>query len=89
MQKKIATFAAGFKERHTKSENNETLQIIALNFIGVCPDNLSAQTYDSYTGPVMAGYQGRFTTPGDGSDRGRQHYGGKNGFAPGSCSITP
>ena len=43
--------------------------------------------YDSYNGLIMAGYQGWFSAPGDGSDRGWYHYTGKNGFRPGSCSI--
>jgi len=39
------------------------------------------------TGKVMAGYQGWFTCEGDGADRGWFHWGGRNGFKPGSCSI--
>ena len=52
---------------------------------------ISAQTggkqYDSYKGLIMAGYQGWFNAPGDGTDRGWYHYKGRNGFCPGSCSI--
>ena len=43
--------------------------------------------YDSYKGLVMAGYQGWFNTPGDGSGRGWHHYNGRDGFRPGSCSV--
>lgn len=47
----------------------------------------SVHTYDSYKGLVMAGYQGWFSCPGDGSGRGWYHYTGRNGFRPGSCTI--
>jgi len=43
--------------------------------------------YDSYKGLVMAGYQGWFNAPGDGTDRGWYHYKGSDGFCPGSCTI--
>lgn len=43
--------------------------------------------YNSYKGLVMAGYQGWFKTPDDGSGRGWHHYNGPKGFRPGSCSI--
>ncbi|MDR0559764.1 MAG: GDSL-type esterase/lipase family protein [Prevotellaceae bacterium] len=44
--------------------------------------------YDSYKGLAMAGYQGWFSCPGDGSDRGWYHYAGRNGlFQPGTCTI--
>ena len=39
------------------------------------------------TGKVMCGYQGWFTCEGDGAERGWFHWGGPNGFKPGSCSI--
>ena len=38
------------------------------------------------TGKVMCGYQGWFTTPGDGAGRGWFHYGGRD-FGPGHCTI--
>ncbi len=44
--------------------------------------------YDSYKGLAMAGYQGWFSCPGDGSERGWYHYCGRNGeFKPGICTI--
>ncbi len=45
------------------------------------------RTFDSYKGLVMAGYQGWFNTPTDGSNRDWKHYSGKQGFKPGSCNI--
>jgi hypothetical protein len=39
------------------------------------------------TGKVMCGYQGWFGTPSDGGGRDWTHYGGRNGFQPGSCCI--
>ena len=54
----------------------------------VNPDaHVSAKRYDSYKGLAMAGYQGWFSCPGDGSDRSWYHYLGRNGFRPGSCTI--
>lgn len=43
--------------------------------------------YNSYHNLVMAGYQGWFNTPDDGAGLGWRHYGGRNSFQPGSCSI--
>ncbi|MDR0575674.1 MAG: GDSL-type esterase/lipase family protein [Tannerella sp.] len=49
---------------------------------------LSSKYYDSYKGLAMAGYQGWFSCPGDGSDRNWYHFSGKDGlFEPGICSI--
>ncbi|GHU90654.1 hypothetical protein FACS1894155_09290 [Bacteroidia bacterium] len=48
---------------------------------------LSNKKYDSYKSLAMAGYQGWFSAPGDGSDRGWYHYTGRDGFRPGSCKI--
>ena len=48
----------------------------------------SEKRYDSYKGLAMAGYQGWFSCPGDGADRGWYHYTGSDGsFRPGSCKI--
>lgn len=48
---------------------------------------LSTISYDSYEGLVMAGYQGWFNAPGDGTGRGWYHYEKRGTFAPGSCTI--
>ncbi len=39
------------------------------------------------TGKVLCGYQGWFTTPGDGSGRGWRHYPARGQFKPGFCGI--
>ncbi|CAE7360439.1 unnamed protein product, partial [Symbiodinium sp. CCMP2456] len=38
-------------------------------------------------GSVTCGYQGWFTCPGDGSDRGWHHWGKGGDFMPGACTI--
>ena len=44
--------------------------------------------YTSYRGLVMAGYQGWFSAPGDGGNRGWYHYQGRDGtFRPGSTNV--
>ena len=43
--------------------------------------------YTSYTGLVMAGYQGWFTAEGDGADRGWHHYQKHGRFEPGISTI--
>ena len=48
----------------------------------------SGLLYPSYTGLVMAGYQGWFAAQGDGSNRGWYHYQGPNNtFAPGTTNV--
>jgi hypothetical protein len=48
----------------------------------------TVKRYDSYKGLAMAGYQGWFSCPDDGSDRGWYHYCGRDGlFQPGICTI--
>ena len=39
------------------------------------------------TGKALCGYQGWFTTPGDGSRRGWRHYPASGQFKPGFCGI--
>jgi len=39
------------------------------------------------TGKVLAGYQGWFTCPGDGSGRGWRHWGRRDSFEPGACTV--
>lgn len=62
------------------------LLVYLLFSIGVMAQSGGKQ-YNSYKGLVMAGYQGWFNTPGDGSGRGWHHYNGREGFRPGSCSV--
>lgn len=50
-------------------------------------DGLSTIQYDSYKGLLMAGYQGWFNAPGDGTGRGWHHYEKRGCFKPGSCTI--
>ena len=42
---------------------------------------------ETLVGQVVAGYQGWFAAPGDGSGMGWVHYNGAAGFRPGDCSI--
>ncbi|MDR2057075.1 MAG: GDSL-type esterase/lipase family protein [Dysgonamonadaceae bacterium] len=77
----------GFKH-HPHSFPNPTYIV---DFIEKAVDKdafLLAKKYDSYKGLVMAGYQGWFSCPGDGADRGWYHYLGRDGsFRPGSCKV--
>ena len=52
------------------------LLVYLLFSIGVMAQSGGKQ-YNSYKGLVMAGYQGWFNTPGDGSGRGWHHYNGR------------
>jgi hypothetical protein len=64
------------------------LFLILLLFLAIMQVSAQAKLYDSYKGLVMAGYQGWFSCPGDGSERGWYHYCGRNGeFRPGVCTI--
>ena len=55
-----------------------------LPFKGVSNPGVDTRTL---TGKVMCGYQGWFAAQGDGDARGWTHWGGRNGFQPGSCNI--
>ena len=52
-------------------------------------DGVSVQGVDTTTlvGKVMCGYQGWFTTPNDGAERGWTHFSRRGRFEPGSCTI--
>jgi hypothetical protein len=41
----------------------------------------------TFAGKILCGYQGWFTAPGDGSDRGWRHYSARGQFKPGHCGI--
>jgi hypothetical protein len=49
--------------------------------------DMTGLLYKSYTGLVMAGYQGWFAAEGDGSQRGWYHYQGNGGFYPGNTNV--
>ena len=52
-------------------------------------DGVSVQGVDTsaLVGKVMCGYQGWFTAPDDGAQRGWTHYSRRGRFEPGSCNI--
>ena len=49
--------------------------------------SVDGKKYNSYTGLVMAGYQGWFSAPGDGSGRGWYHYQKNGRFEPGHTNV--
>ncbi len=51
------------------------------------PKHSGSSLFPSYKGLVMAGYQGWFNAPQDGSGRGWNHYVARGEFAPGNCKI--
>lgn len=76
----------GFKH-HPHSFPNPT-QIVDFLLPAVDKDfYIAEKKYDSYKTLVMAGYQGWFSAPGDGADRGWYHYLGRDGFHPGSTKV--
>lgn len=51
------------------------------------PGSFPAVDTSNLTGKVLCGYQGWFTAEGDGMDMGWNHWRGRDGFKPGSCTI--
>jgi len=80
------------KHTHFVRSLRHLIAVLISLFIG---QNLFAQTenhskplYPSYTGLVMAGYQGWFAAEGDDSNRGWYHYRGRGGvFEPGNTNV--
>jgi glycoprotein endo-alpha-1,2-mannosidase len=46
-----------------------------------------SSAFPTYKGLVLAGYQGWFNAPGDGANRGWNHYATKGRFEPGYCKV--
>ncbi len=65
------------------------LLLLIITFNMGCSNNKHSKSskYPSYKGLVMAGYQGWFSTPTDGGNRGWYHYSEGRKFEPGQCSI--
>jgi len=61
--------------------------IVSLTFLSLHAQKNVTKKYSSYKGLVMCGYQGWFSTPDDGSNRGWAHLGKRNELKPGSCNI--
>ncbi|MGY3053785.1 hypothetical protein ACVWYG_001986 [Pedobacter sp. UYEF25] len=74
----IACLAPSAKSDHLKAESS---------FVHNKIYNMDGVVYKSYTGLVMAGYQGWFAANGDGSGRGWYHYQGSGGFFPGTTNV--
>ena len=77
-----AIFFFGCKNTQNQTTPTITQQIVVEEYTP------TGKTYDSYKGLAMTGYQGWFSCPGDGSERGWYHYCGRKGkFQPGICTI--
>ncbi len=62
--------------------------LLFMSVMALCTTAQNTKSYDSFKGLVMAGYQGWFSTPGDGGNRGWYHFQGKDGtFRPGSTNV--
>ncbi|GHU64757.1 hypothetical protein FACS1894123_09940 [Bacteroidia bacterium] len=69
-----------FAQTTTPTKKKSTAKVVKTQEVG--------KRYDSYKGLSMAGYQGWFSAPGDGSDRGWYHFAGRDGlFQPGICKV--
>jgi glycosyl hydrolase family 99 len=64
-----------------------TLLIVSNSGFTASESNTSQVDVSTLTGKIMCGYQGWFTCPGDGADRGWTHYGKRGQFKPGQCTI--
>ncbi len=62
----------------------EILQHTLVPYSGESTPGVDCSTLE---GMVMCGYQGWFTCPGDGSNRGWHHWSRRGEFRPGACSI--
>ncbi len=60
---------------------------ILLLFLAMSTAGMARRSYDTYRGLVMAGYQGWFNAPGDGTSRGWRHYGGLHSFDSDHVSV--
>lgn len=65
-----------------------TLVLLSTEFsVNAQPKHSKTSLFTSYHGLVMAGYQGWFNAPGDGANRGWNHYQTHGEFGPGSCKV--
>ena len=81
----IATFltVSTFLVRSLYSQDNQAKNLWP-TYQGMSQKGVDTSTLN---GKVMCGYQGWFTSPGDGADRGWFHWGKGGRFEPGSCTI--
>ncbi|MBK1438830.1 xylosidase [Parapedobacter sp. ISTM3] len=65
-----------------------TVLVVVLKSLPAMAGDIAKPIYSSYTGLVMAGYQGWFAAEGDSSNRGWYHYRGSGGvFEPGNTNV--
>jgi len=75
--------AAEVAAQERRPTRDDALQLLR-PYDGPAAKGVDATTLD---GKVMAGYQGWFTVPGDGSGTGYRHYSKGGEFRPGRCNI--